>query len=115
MISDFVWFASFLCGPGDIEVSEVMAYLPEVGSCKWVKDSSDRIVNALAETLDVLISKVALACGACGHCITRSTMHNLIFGFFTQVIHMFALILRWAMPNQRQGGSWLPTKLCMLK
>jgi hypothetical protein len=53
----------FLCGPDQVEISEVLEYLPQADSCKWARDNSNQI-HFPTESLGVRISKAALTCGA---------------------------------------------------
>jgi hypothetical protein len=52
----------FLCAPDQVEASEVLDYLPHAGSCKWARDRFGHIFSS-TESLGVVISKAALACG----------------------------------------------------
>lgn len=67
----------FLCGPDQVEASEVLDYLPQSDSCKWVRDRVNHIFSS-TESLGVLISKAALALAACGDspaCIELAASH----------------------------------------
>jgi hypothetical protein len=75
----------FLCGPDRVEASEVLDYLPQSDSCKWVRDSLNHVFS-LTESLEVLISKAALACGdtparielAAGHTKAAVARHHTL-------------------------------------
>lgn len=73
----------FLCGPEQVEALEVLDYLPQPGSCKWVHDRSNHIVSSV-ESLGVLMSMGMLTCGesrahselAAGHAKAAAARHH---------------------------------------
>ena len=64
----------FLCAPDEVETSEVLNYLPQPGSCRWVCDRSNHLVSC-TEPLEVLISQAALACGDSAVCFDLAASH----------------------------------------
>jgi hypothetical protein len=74
---------SYLCRSYQVEASEMLGYLPQPDSCKWVHDRANHI-NSCTESLGVLISKGALACNdspactelAAGHAKAAAARHH---------------------------------------
>lgn len=65
----------FLCAPDQVETSEVLDYLPQPDSCKWVRDRANHTFSS-TEPLGVLISKAALLCGDSFTCLDQASSHT---------------------------------------
>lgn len=52
----------FLCASDQVEASEILDYLPQPDSCKWVRDRVNHVFSC-TESLGVLMSHAGLACG----------------------------------------------------
>ena len=64
----------FFCAPDQVETSEVLDYLPQPASCKWVRDRSNHSQSS-TEPLGVLISQAALLCGDSFVCFDLASSH----------------------------------------
>lgn len=65
---------SFLCAPDQVQASEVLDYLPQPNSCRWIRDRTNHITSS-TEPLEVLISQAALACGDSSVFFDLATSH----------------------------------------
>jgi hypothetical protein len=65
----------FLGAPDQVETAEVLAFLPQSGSCELVRDRANHMYASTAEPLGVLMSQAALLCGDSSVCFDLAVSH----------------------------------------